>query len=116
MENVTIEPTIIRKRGRPPKESRLTDDKKYFVEYYHKTNRNIICECGVEISVKRRAVHYRTRLHNQLMKTKVQVHLPCGRIGVEEDLGDIKILDELPDLDIHADEINLGEIDIKEIV
>ena len=78
---------------------RITDDKKYFAEYYHKTKRNIICECGVEICIKNRSTHYKTQLHNGLIKRKVQLH-------TQEDLGEIKILEELPnlDLDIHADE------------
>lgn len=99
-----VEPVIIRKRGRPPKESRLTDTKEYFTDYYHRTNKNIICECGVEISIKRRASHYRTQLHNNLLKNRVQLHN-----GLSNNLGEIKILEELPTLDIHANENTLAQ-------
>ena len=105
MQNV--EPTIIRKRGRPPKDIRITDDKKYFTDYYHRTNRNIICECGLEISIKRRSAHYRTRVHNQLMNNVVRVHL------TPED-EKIEILEELPELEIHADEKEFSEKSLNE--
>ena len=62
--------------GKPPKE--------YFQEYYHKTKMMVECECGVEICSKGRAKHYKTKLHNTLMKNKIQVkeELPKEDLGV----------------------------------
>lgn len=45
----------------------VKENKEYFSDYYHKTNRPYQCECGAVITYNTRYHHLRTKKHEQLI-------------------------------------------------
>jgi hypothetical protein len=57
-------------RGRPVgtfKENKLTDDKEYFKNYYHKTCGEILCTCGMKVNKRNIARHIKTKKHQTIL-------------------------------------------------
>jgi hypothetical protein len=56
-------------RGRPIT-ANVKENKEYFNEYYHKTNKEITCECGCKYLAHSKRKHLTTKKHLDLMETK----------------------------------------------
>lgn len=54
-------------RGRPIT-ANVKDNKEYFIEYYHKTNKESICECGCKYMSRSKSKHLKTKKHLDLIE------------------------------------------------
>jgi hypothetical protein len=68
MEN--IEEVVIKKPRGHPITSDVKNNKAYFVEYYAKNNKPMICECGQHITSFYLTKHKKQKKHNYLMEIK----------------------------------------------
>ena len=63
--------TVIKKvKGRPKgsfKENKLTDNKDYYKDYYHKTCGDITCTCGMLTNKRNLARHMKTKKHLEVL-------------------------------------------------
>lgn len=53
------------KRGRKPTVN-VKDNKNYYNEYYHKTNKLVKCTCGQDIFSRSLRVHQKSKRHGKL--------------------------------------------------
>ena len=90
MENNT-ETEVVVKRGRgKPLSVNVKNNKAYFVEYYAKNNKPMICECGQAITTFYYTKHKKQKIHNYLMENK-KIKETLGNFEkVEETLGDLE--------------------------
>ena len=66
-----IQTEIKKPKGRPIgtfKNDKLTDDKEYYKNYYHKTCGPITCSCGMMVNKRNIARHMKTKKHNEILK------------------------------------------------
>ena len=59
-----------RPRGRPATEDVKNNKDTYFTAYYHKTNHDIICECGQYVKSKGMYMHKKSKKHSYLINKK----------------------------------------------
>lgn len=66
-----IQTEIKKAKGRPIgtfKIDKLTGDKEYYKNYYHKTCGPITCTCGMMVNKRNIARHMKTKKHNEILK------------------------------------------------
>jgi hypothetical protein len=54
-------------KGRPLTHN-AKNNKQYFLDYYHKTNEDIICECGAHFKSHSKLKHLKSKKHIQVME------------------------------------------------
>jgi hypothetical protein len=54
-------------KGRPLTHN-VKENKQYFLDYYHKTNEDIICECGSHVKSHSKLKHLKSKKHIQVME------------------------------------------------
>jgi hypothetical protein len=54
-------------KGRPLTHN-AKNNKQYFVDYYHKTQEDVICECGSHIKLHSKLRHLNTKKHIQIIE------------------------------------------------
>jgi len=54
-------------KGRPVTVN-VKGNEQYFLDYYHKTNENIICECGSHVKSHSKLKHLKSKKHIQVIE------------------------------------------------